>query len=87
MPEIHTEFLFTTKLDFEFSMLGDTPYGVRRIARLKTGSFEGPNLKGTVLPGGGAWTLLRRDGVLDIEIRLKDVVDRYVAKRLRVRRK
>jgi Protein of unknown function (DUF3237) len=57
MPEIQTEFLFTIDLDFEFSVLGDTPYGIRRIARLKTGSFEGPKLKGTVLPGGGAWTV------------------------------
>ncbi|WGR94490.1 DUF3237 family protein [Bradyrhizobium sp. ISRA443] len=70
MPEIKTEFLFTIDLDFEISILGDTPYGIRRIARLNTGSFEGPKLKGVVLPGGGAWTLLRRDDVLDIEVRL-----------------
>jgi len=70
MPEIHTEFLFTIELDFEFSVLGDTPYGVRRIARLKSGKFDGPKLKGTILPGGGAWTLVRRDDVLDIEVRL-----------------
>jgi hypothetical protein len=70
MPEIQTEFLFTIDLDFEFSVLGDTPYGIRRIARLKSGNFEGPKLKGTVLPGGGAWTLVRRDNVLDIEVRL-----------------
>ena len=70
MPEIKTEFLFQIDLDFEIFVLGDTPYGVRRIARLNTGGFEGPKLKGTVLPGGGAWTLVRRDGVLDIEVRL-----------------
>ena len=70
MPEIQTEFLFTIDLDFEFSVLSDTPYGIRRIARLKRGNFEGPRLKGTVLPGGGAWTLVRRDDVLDIEVRL-----------------
>ncbi len=70
MPEIQTEFLFTIGLDFEFSVLGETPYGIRRIARLKKGSFEGPKLKGTILPGGGAWTLVRRDDVLDIEVRL-----------------
>jgi hypothetical protein len=34
------------------------------------GSFDGPKLKSTVSPGGGAWTLVRRDGVLDIEVRL-----------------
>jgi len=70
MPEIETEFLFTIDLDFEFSVLGETPYGIRRIANLKSGKFDGPKLNGTVLPGGGAWTLVRRDGVLDIEVRL-----------------
>ncbi|MBR0939376.1 DUF3237 family protein [Bradyrhizobium jicamae] len=28
------------------------PYGVRRIARFAGGSFDGPKLRGTVLPGG-----------------------------------
>jgi hypothetical protein len=70
MPEIKTEFLFTIDLDFEITVLGETPYGIRRVGRLITGSFGGPKLKGTVLPGGGAWTLVRRDDVLDIEVRL-----------------
>jgi len=69
MPEIKTEFLFTIALDFEVSVLGDTPYGIRRIARLNTGSFEGPKLRGIVL-GGGGWMLMRRDDVLEIEVRL-----------------
>jgi hypothetical protein len=58
MPEIKTEFLFTIALEVQVSNLGDTPYGARRIARFGTGSFEGPKLKGTVLPGGAGW---RRD--------------------------
>jgi hypothetical protein len=70
MPEIKTEFLLTMSLEFEISVLGDTPYGVRRIARLRAGSFEGPKLKGTVLPGGGSWALVRRDDVLELEVRL-----------------
>jgi hypothetical protein len=70
MAEIKTEFLFTIALDFEVSILGDTPYGVRRIARLRTGRFDGPRLKGTVLLGGAGWMLMRRDGVLEIEVRV-----------------
>jgi hypothetical protein len=70
MPEIQTEFLLTIALDFEFPFVGETPYGTRRIGILKGGSFDGPKLKGTILPGGGAWTLARRDDVLDIEVRL-----------------
>jgi hypothetical protein len=70
MPEIRTEFLFTIALEVEVRDLGDTPYGGRRIARFGTGSFEGPKLRGTVLPGGAGWMLMRRDGVLEIEVRL-----------------
>jgi hypothetical protein len=51
MSEIKTEFLFRIALEVEVLNLGDTPYGSRRVGRFGTGSFEGPKLKGTVLPG------------------------------------
>ena len=70
MPEINTEFLFKIALEVPVLALGETPYGQRRIARFEGGSFEGPKLRGTVLPGGGGWMLRRRDGVLDIEVRI-----------------
>jgi hypothetical protein len=70
MPGIATEFLFTIGLDVPVLALGDTPYGGRRIARFAGGSFEGPKLRGIVLPGGGGWMILRHDGVLDIEVRI-----------------
>ncbi|HEV2549160.1 MAG TPA: DUF3237 family protein [Stellaceae bacterium] len=70
MPEIKTEFLFTIALDVDVSNLGDTPYGSRRVARFTSGSFAGPKLKGTVLPGGAGWMLFRRDDVLEIEVRI-----------------
>jgi hypothetical protein len=66
MPEIKTSFLFTMVLEVEVSNLGDTPYGSRRVGRFGTGTFEGPMLKGTVLPGGACWMLMRRDEVLEI---------------------
>ena len=70
MPEIKTEFLFTIALEVQVFSLGNTPYGGRRIFRFDTGSFEGPTLKGRVLPGGGGWSLVRRDNVLEIEVGL-----------------
>ena len=70
MPEIKTEFLFTIALEVQVFSLGNTPYGGRRIFRFDTGSFEGPTLKGQVLPGGGGWSLVRRDNVLEIEVGL-----------------
>src|SRR5205085_5859231 len=71
MPDIKTEFLFKIVLEVPSILdLGETPYGRRRIARIAGGSFEGPKLKGEVLPGGGDWLLLRRDGVLQLDVRL-----------------
>jgi Protein of unknown function (DUF3237) len=70
VPEIRTEFLFTIALEVHVLVLGVTPYGSRRIFRFDTGSFEGPKLRGTVLPGGSGSTLMRRDDVLEIDVRL-----------------
>lgn len=70
MLEINTEFLFTIALEIQVSSLGDTPYGGRRIFHFNGGSFEGPKLKGRVLPGGGGWSLIRRDEVLEVDVRL-----------------
>ena len=71
MAEIKTEFLFTITLAVPPPLdLGATPYGSRRIASVSGGSFEGPRLKGRVLPGGGDWLLLRRDGILQLDVRL-----------------
>ncbi len=70
MPGIATEFLFTLALEVPVLALGDTPYGERRIARFAGGTFDGPRLRGKLLPGRAGWMLLRRDNVLDIEVRI-----------------
>jgi len=70
MPEINTRFLFTLALEIQVSSLGDTPYGRRRIFHFDGGSFDGPKLKGKVLPGGGGWSLIRRDDVMEVDARL-----------------
>ena len=70
MSAIKTEFLFTLFLEFDMQVLGEVPLGIRRIARHTAGRFAGPKLNGTVLPGGGAWTMLRRDRVWELEVRI-----------------
>ena len=50
--------------------IGAIPIGTRVIAQVVSGHFEGPRLSGKVLPGGGDWTLLRGDGVLELDLRL-----------------
>jgi hypothetical protein len=68
--EIRLELLFTVRFDVSAARsLGATPLGERRIVRITGGSFEGPRLRGTVLPEGGDWMLLRSDGVLQLDVR------------------
>src|SRR5580658_9161607 len=50
--------------------IGAGPHGVRITAPITDGHFEGPRLQGKVLAGGGDWTLLRGDGVLELDLRL-----------------
>jgi hypothetical protein len=49
--------------------IGAVPKGARVTAPITSGTFEGPRLRGTVLPGGADWTLLRSDGVLELDLR------------------
>lgn len=48
---------------------GAGPLGRRRIGFVKHGSFEGPQLSGTVV-GGDDHFLVRADGVLDLDVRV-----------------
>src|SRR6202158_4966299 len=50
--------------------IGAVPHGTRRTVPITGGDFDGPRLRGSVLPGGGAdWLLLRPDGVLELDLR------------------
>jgi hypothetical protein len=72
MQTIRLEHLLTITLAVEapLQMLGQTPFGERRIAKVTGGSFEGNKLKGTVRGGGGDWILVRNDGVTQLDVRL-----------------
>ena len=50
--------------------VGNVPHGTRNIVPVTGGEFEGPRLRGKVLPGGGDWLLLRSDGVLELDLRI-----------------
>ena len=50
--------------------IGATPRGTRRFYPAIGGSFEGPRLRGEVLPDGGDWLLTRPDGVLEQDVRI-----------------
>ena len=50
-------------------MLGNTPYGERRIIEILGGTVEGPRLNGKVLPGGADWQIVRTDGTIEVVAR------------------
>jgi uncharacterized protein DUF3237 len=50
--------------------LGVTPAGERVTFPVIGGRFEGERLRGKVLPGGADWTVKRRDGVLELDLRI-----------------
>ncbi len=68
-PEL--EFLYEISAYLESPIaIGECPHGNRQIVPVTGGSFEGPRLKGKVLPGGGDWLLVRPDGVGELDVRV-----------------
>ena len=49
--------------------LGEVPGGRRRIVPILGGTFEGPTVRGKVLPGGADWQIVRADGFTEIDTR------------------
>lgn len=47
--------------------VGTTPYGERNRIPITGGTFEGPRIKGVVLPGGADWQLVRKDGSMTLD--------------------
>lgn len=45
---------------------GETPHGRRRVIHITGGTFEGPRVRGEVVPGGADWQLVRPDGVAEL---------------------
>lgn len=72
MSELKTEFLCNVVAYANWGDvidLGQTPHGSRQIIYIKGGTFEGPKIKGIVLPGGGDWFIRRADRVVELDVR------------------
>jgi len=64
------EFAFAARVTVSAPLdLGDVGKGGRRIVPITGGEFSGPQLRGTVIPGGADWQVLRHDGVAELEAR------------------
>ncbi|MEM6585964.1 MAG: DUF3237 domain-containing protein [Pseudomonadota bacterium] len=72
MKELPHRYLTTLTLTVDFrsiASIGSTPHGLRGIAPITAGRFEGPLLNGRVLSGSD-WFINRADGNLAIDVRL-----------------
>jgi len=66
------EFAFEIRINVEPGKgfeAGATSKGVRRVIPITGGSFEGPDIKGTIIAGGYDFQLLRNDNVIEIDAR------------------
>jgi hypothetical protein len=64
------EYFYTAKATIsETIILGKSKYGERRIIPITGGTFEGPNIKGMIMPDGADWQLVRPDGDLELNAR------------------
>jgi hypothetical protein len=64
------DFLMTVEAELrEPQMVGRGPYGTRQIFDVTGGSFEGPRLRGRVLPSGADWLLIGDDGFGRLDVR------------------
>ena len=73
MRELRSRYLFTLTLLVDPSPhpIGAVPLGTRRITVITGGTFTGPRLRGTVVPGAcAAWVVVRADGVVQLEARV-----------------
>lgn len=68
--DFKTEHLWDAKVTIGNAInLGDTKYGGRNIIPITGGTFEGPRIKGEVLPYGADWQLVRPDGDVEFNAR------------------
>ena len=71
LKSVRTQPLFVVRLDVRpMQALGATPGGLRRVAVVTGGAFEGERLSGRVLDGGSDWQIVRGDGAMTLDVRL-----------------
>ncbi len=72
MLDLKTEFLCTLAANVDWRQVidvGAASHGIRQIVYIKGGKFEGPRIKGVVLPGGGDWFVRRADQLVEVDVR------------------
>ena len=71
MPQLNSQFLFTiTAVVTQLHDVGAMPGGTRHVVLIGAGKFEGPRVRGELLPGGMDMKTLRADGSMVPNVRL-----------------
>lgn len=71
MPTLNSDYLFTIRVTVDaLHDVGPVPLGTRHLDMLGAGTFEGPKLKGEVLPGGIDQKIFRADGAMNPNVRM-----------------
>lgn len=66
-PQLEYVLTLHVSLDAAYSV-GQTPHGQRQVIPITGGTFEGPNIKGTIIPGGADYQLAdKASGRTDVE--------------------
>jgi hypothetical protein len=69
-PSAATEFAFEARVTVHAPLVvGPSSHGLRRVVPITGGTFDGPNIRGRVVPGGADWQFVRPDGALSVEAR------------------
>ncbi len=69
--KLETELLLDVVIDLNAPLhIGEGPFGRRVVFGAAGGTFEGPQLHGEVVAGGGDWALFRPDGTMSLDVRL-----------------
>ena len=64
------QFLFEARGVLDAAVVvGETPVGLKRVVPILGGTFTGPEIRGTIVPGGADWQYVRADGVTVVEAR------------------
>ncbi len=67
-PTAEMEFVFEARVGVQKPLVvGPSSHGLRRVVPITGGSFDGPTIRGRVIPGGADWQFVRPDGVLSVE--------------------
>ncbi len=71
MNEYHLEYIFTSTLALgRMHIIGALPEGLRANVSINGGEVSGEKVRGIIHPMGGNWSILRTDGVFEIDYRL-----------------